>query len=64
MTEKRNMSVIKKTTMKGFLESIIDLREKGTKGLNNDIYTHIKPGQDVIYVRKLRDLINTYLWIK
>lgn len=55
---------IRKITQNSLLKEILELRLKGKNGLNNEIYKHIKPGQDVVYVRKMKDLINTYLWVK
>lgn len=53
-----------KINMKLFLNDIIELRERNLKGLNNNIYTYINPWQDKIYVRKMKNLINTYLNLK
>ena len=47
-----------------FLKNILKLRNKIENGLNTKYYKHIKPGQDETYVNKIKENINTYLWIK
>jgi len=46
------------------LRGILELRTKADTGLNNDVYKHIKPGQDAVYIREIKELLDTYIWIK